>query len=86
MKHAIGVGILGLALALGACTDPYSPGQRAVGGGAIGAGAGAIIGSATGVGPIGGAVLGGAAGAVIGATTTPQRPSPPPPPPQYTPQ
>ena len=34
---------LGLALALSACTDPYDPGQRAVGGGLLGAGAGAAI-------------------------------------------
>ena len=35
---------LGLTLALSACTDPYDPGQRAVGGGLLGAGAGAAIG------------------------------------------
>ena len=34
-----------LALGLGACTNPYDPGQRAVGGGLIGAGAGAAIGA-----------------------------------------
>jgi hypothetical protein len=72
MRHAIGVGILGLALALGACTDPNDPGQRALGGAAIGAGAGAIIGGATGLGPLGGAALGGAAGAVVGAGTAPR--------------
>ena len=37
--------VLGIALGLSACTDPYDPGQRAVGGGLLGAGAGAAIGS-----------------------------------------
>jgi hypothetical protein len=32
---------MGMALALAACTDPYDPGQRAAGGGLLGAGAGA---------------------------------------------
>ena len=41
---------LGLAVAAGlsGCTNPYDPGQRAVGGGLIGAGAGAAIGAAAG--------------------------------------
>ena len=41
---------LGMVLALSACTDPYDPGQRAIGGGLIGAGAGAAIGAAAGGG------------------------------------
>ena len=36
------VAALGLALGLGACSDPYDPGQRAVGGGLLGAGAGPV--------------------------------------------
>ncbi len=65
-----------LATGLAACTDPYSPGQRAVGGGLIGAGAGAAIGGLAGGGrgAAAGALIGGAAGAVGGAATTPQRP------------
>ena len=65
----------GLAL-LAACTDPYSPGQRALGGAAIGAGSGALIGAAAGGGhgAAVGALVGGAGGAAIGAATTPQRP------------
>lgn len=47
------------------------PGTRALTGGAIGAGSGAVIGSVTPIGPIGGAVIGGVGGAVIGAATTP---------------
>ena len=70
-------------LTLSACSDPYDPGQRALGGGAIGAGAGALIGGlaggweAAGIG----ALAGGALGAVTGAVTTPH----PPPPAYYSP-
>jgi hypothetical protein len=89
---------LGMALALSGCTDPYDPGQRAVGGGLLGAGAGAAIGGLAGGGrgAAAGALVGGAVGAVGGAATTPQRPPPayyqpppgyyaPPPPPGYYP-
>ena len=77
-----------LTLALSACTDPYDPGQRAVGGGLLGAGAGAAIGGVAGGGrgAAAGALVGGAVGAVGGAVTTPQRPPPAyyaPPPPGY---
>lgn len=69
MKRIVCVAILGSALALAACTNPNDPGQRAIAGGAIGAGAGAIIGGATGLGPLGGALIGGAGGAAVGAAT-----------------
>ena len=64
----------GLALGLAAC-DPYSPGQRAVGGGLLGAGAGAAIGGIAGggTGAAIGALGGGALGAGAGAVTTPNR-------------
>lgn len=62
----------GLALGLAAC-DPYSPGQRAVGGGLLGAGAGAAIGGIAGGNAGTGALVGGALGAVGGAATTPNR-------------
>ncbi len=70
-----------LAGSLAACTNPYDPGQRALGGAAIGAGGGALIGGALGGGrgALTGALIGGAAGAVTGIATTP----PPPPPPAY---
>ncbi len=75
-RKALTLAALGLALGLGACTDPYNPGQRAVGGGLIGGAGGAAIGGLAGGGTgalIGG--LGGAAlGAGVGAATTPQRP------------
>ncbi len=63
-----------MTLGLAAC-DPYSPGQRAVGGGLLGAGAGAAIGGLAGGGSGAGigALAGGALGAVGGAATTPSR-------------
>ncbi len=71
------VAALGLALGLGACSDPYDPGQRAIGGGLLGAGAGAAIGGLAGGGRGAaiGALGGGALGAGAGAVTTPQRPA-----------
>lgn len=60
--------VLAAALALSGCGT--NPGDRAVSGGLIGAGAGAVVGAATG-NPAAGAAIGGAAGAVIGATTDP---------------
>lgn len=59
---------LAATLALGACGT--SPGDRAVSGGLLGAGAGAAIGSVTGSAGAG-AVIGGVAGAAIGAATDP---------------
>lgn len=53
-------------LALGACGTSTT--DRAVSGGAIGAGAGAVGGALIGS-PVAGAVLGGAAGAAAGAVT-----------------
>src|SRR5881409_2256193 len=71
----------GMVLALAGCTNPYDPAQRAVGGGLLGAGAGAAIGGAVGGGhgAAVGAAIGGATGALTGAATTP----PPPPPGAY---
>jgi hypothetical protein len=48
-----------------------NPGDRAVTGGAIGAGTGAVIGTIVGGPILGVALLGGAAGAVVGAVTNP---------------
>lgn len=66
MKHLGGAAALAMVLALGACGT--STQDRALSGGAIGAGAGALGGAAVGR-PVGGAVLGGAAGAATGAFT-----------------
>lgn len=82
----------GISLALGGCSDTYNPNQRAVGGGLIGAGAGAAIGGLAGggQGALAGGLIGAAAGAVGGAATTPRPPREsydrrdyPPPPPRY---
>jgi osmotically inducible lipoprotein OsmB len=53
---------------LAGCGDTM--GQRALTGGAIGAGGGAIIGGATGMGAGTGALIGAGAGALTGAATT----------------
>ena len=58
---------LAAALLLAACGS--STGDRALSGGAIGAGAGAGLGAVTGTSVLGGAALGGAAGAAAGALT-----------------
>ena len=62
-----------LAGGLAACNSVE---DRAVGGGLIGAGTGAVIGglaTGSGRGALAGAAIGGAGGALIGATTSPQR-------------
>jgi hypothetical protein len=63
----------GLIFGLSACTNPYDPVQRTIGGGLIGAGSGAAIGAAAGGGHGAalGAAVGGAVGAVGGLLTTP---------------
>jgi len=61
------------AILLGATACGETWGQRAVTGGAIGAGSGAVIGGVTGMGVLPGALVGGAVGAGVGAATTPRR-------------
>jgi len=56
-----------VVLALAGCGE--TRGDRALTGGAIGAGAGAVGGAVLGFNPITGALIGGAAGAVGGAVT-----------------
>jgi len=60
-----------ILLGLAACGDTW--GQRAVTGGAIGAGSGAAVGALTPLGVLPGALIGGAVGAGVGAATTPKR-------------
>ena len=67
MKYLVLAAVL---LGTTACGDTW--GQRAVTGGGIGAGSGAVIGALTGMGPLTGAVIGGAVGAGAGAATTPR--------------
>jgi hypothetical protein len=66
----------GLLMAIAAVADPYNPGERALGGGLLGAGTGAVIGAIAGGGRGAGigAAVGGGLGAVAGAATTPVRP------------
>ncbi len=66
MKHVLLAAVA--MFALSACGT--TPGDRAVSGGLIGAGAGAVIGSQFG-NPVAGAVVGGVAGAATGALTDP---------------
>jgi hypothetical protein len=76
-KATLTIATLGLALGLGACTNNYDPGQRAVGGGLLGAAGGAGIGALAGggKGALIGGLVGSAAGAGTGYITTPQRPA-----------
>ena len=64
------------AVAVGAsgCTNPNDPTQRAVAGGAIGAGTGAAVGALAGGGrgAATGALIGGGVGALGGALTAPR--------------
>jgi hypothetical protein len=66
----------GLVLATPVYADPYNPAERAIGGGLVGAGTGALIGAIAGGGHGAGigAAVGGGLGAVAGAATTPARP------------
>lgn len=69
--HKLAVHLL-VAISFVVVSCGNSPGHRALTGGAIGAGAGAVIGGATGVGVGTGAVIGAGAGALTGAATTPR--------------
>jgi uncharacterized protein YcfJ len=71
-----GVIAAGLLLATAASADPYNPADRAIGGGLVGAGTGAVIGAIAGGGHGAGigAAVGGGLGALAGAATTPPRP------------
>lgn len=68
MKKSSLVLVVILALAATACSGMSNKEQRALSGGAIGAGGGALIGAAAGA-PLTGALIGGAAGAATGALT-----------------
>ncbi|CAN5915772.1 hypothetical protein BH11PSE3_BH11PSE3_14400 [soil metagenome] len=59
-----------MAMATTACGE--RPVDRALTGGAIGAGGGALVGASVG-NPVAGAVVGGLGGAAIGAATAPER-------------
>jgi osmotically inducible lipoprotein OsmB len=69
--RSIGCGAL-VAVLLGtaACSDMNDQQQRAVSGGAIGAGGGALFSVLVGANPLVGALVGGAGGAAVGALTS----------------
>lgn len=71
MSRAIATVLILTGLSLAACGN--RPGERAVSGGLIGAGAGAGIAAIAGGPVLGGALLGGALGAGTGALTAPAR-------------
>ncbi|HUC17679.1 MAG TPA: hypothetical protein VMA37_08325 [Acetobacteraceae bacterium] len=71
MTRKLFVPLLLASLALGLAGCGYSPGTRALTGGALGAGAGAGIAAVTGGKPATGALIGGGVGAVGGALTAP---------------
>lgn len=60
--------LITLVAFLSACG--HTPGQRALSGGAIGAGAGTVGAVLLNANPVAGAIIGGAAGAATGALTT----------------
>jgi hypothetical protein len=76
-KIIIPAAALAVLVSAAGCTNPYDPGQRAVGGAVLGAGTGAAIGGLAGGGKGAGigALVGGAAGALGGAATTPTPPN-----------
>ncbi|NDE90876.1 MAG: hypothetical protein EB059_07035 [Alphaproteobacteria bacterium] len=70
MKNKFLVNVASIVMAAGllvACGE--GTGERALSGGAIGAGTGAVVGAVTGMGPGTGALIGGALGAGTGAVT-----------------
>ncbi|MBM9403121.1 cell envelope biogenesis protein OmpA, partial [Gluconacetobacter azotocaptans] len=67
MRATATLALAGAVLSLAACSNPYDPGQRALGGGLIGAGGGAAIGGLAGGGT--GAAIGALTGGALGAAT-----------------
>lgn len=61
--------VIGLAAMLGLAACGNSTGERALSGGGIGAGTGALGAAVLGTDPVTGAIVGGAAGAATGALT-----------------
>ena len=70
MRRPMAAGLILAMLAVGLAGCGYSPGNRAVSGGLIGAGGGAAIAAMTGGAPLVGAAIGGGVGALGGALTS----------------
>lgn len=65
------IGVLVTLLAVTtACSNMTNQQQRALSGGAIGAGGGALLGAVAGFNPLIGALVGGGAGGAVGALTS----------------
>jgi osmotically inducible lipoprotein OsmB len=67
MRYAMIGLVMAVLVGTTACSNMSPREQRALSGGAIGAGGGAAIGAITGGSPLTGALIGGAGGAAIGA-------------------
>jgi len=67
MRYAAISLFLAMFATASACSDMSDRQQRALSGGAIGAGGGALLGAVTGGSPLTGALIGGAGGAAVGA-------------------
>jgi len=67
MRYAMIGLVMAVVASTAACSDMSPRQQRALSGGAIGAGGGAVLGAVTGGDPLTGALIGGAGGAAIGA-------------------
>jgi len=72
MKHRIVTTLVLIALGCGLAGCGQRPGERALTGGAIGAGGGAVGAALLGANPVAGALIGGGAGALAGAVTSPR--------------
>ncbi|WP_417515638.1 YMGG-like glycine zipper-containing protein [Minwuia sp.] len=70
IRKIAAIGVVGTALALGACEGMNETQQRTLSGGAIGAAGGAALGAITGGSAATGAIIGGAAGAGAGYLTS----------------
>jgi len=70
MRWIAGIMLVALLAMTSACSDMDDQQQRAVSGGAIGAGGGALVGFLIGANPLLGAVVGGAGGAAVGVLTS----------------
>jgi osmotically inducible lipoprotein OsmB len=70
MNHCLVIGVVLVPLAVGLGGCGYSPGDRALSGGLIGAGGGAAIAGIAGANPLVGAAIGGGVGALGGALTS----------------
>ena len=70
IRKSAAIGVIGLALVIGACENMSNTQQRTLSGGAIGAAGGAALTAITGGSVAAGALIGGAVGAGAGYVTS----------------